>query len=64
MAPTNQNPFAGLKESELINVRQAARRAGEHQLAAAVTKELSDRRNAKQIADGQQLLAELLKKVK
>lgn len=58
------NILAGLKESELINARQAARRAGEHQLATAITKELSDRRTSKQVLEGQKILADLLKKPK
>lgn len=58
------NILAGLKQAELLNVRAAARRAGETQLAVAITKELSERRTNKQIAQGQQLLAELLKKQK
>lgn len=58
------NVFAGLTDQQLINARQAARRQGEHQLAASITKELSDRRTAKQVAEGQKLLADLLKKAK
>lgn len=60
----NENMLAGLKESELINARQAARRAGEHKLAQAITKELSDRRTNKQALEGQKILADLLKKAK
>lgn len=57
----DKNIFAGLTDGQLINARQAARKAGERALATAITKELSERRTNKQIAEGQSLLAQLLK---